>query len=188
MKQHGAPEYHFFPSDSAKVIKQLGKDALLKHSKECSSSAISKFGRRAPISMVKSADSFIPTWDKRRSRPQPSTSWAQDQWWSTSYRCHALALLLGATPNELMAELYGKATGNALGRGGSMHFYHRPDSGRIWHRRRASPYWNRRCLYYQISKKKDEVSVCFMGDGAVAQGAFTNRSIWQLFGIFLASM
>ena len=42
---------------------------------------------------------------------------------TTSYRCHALALLLGATPNELMAELYGRATGNAKGRGGSMHFY-----------------------------------------------------------------
>ena len=33
----------------------------------------------------------------------------EDQWWITSYRCHALALLLGATPNELMAELYGRA-------------------------------------------------------------------------------
>ena len=28
-----------------------------------------------------------------------------EQWWSTSYRCHALALLLGASPNALLAEL-----------------------------------------------------------------------------------
>ena len=47
----------------------------------------------------------------------------RDQWWATSYRCHALALLLDVNPKELMAELYGKATGNALGRGGSMHFF-----------------------------------------------------------------
>ena len=44
-------------------------------------------------------------------------------WYSTTYRCHALALLLGATTDELMAELYGRETGNAKGRGGSMHFY-----------------------------------------------------------------
>ena len=25
-----------------------------------------------------------------------------DQWWATTYRCHALALLLGASPNELL--------------------------------------------------------------------------------------
>ncbi|QLH37525.1 MAG: hypothetical protein HWD61_05305 [Parachlamydiaceae bacterium] len=46
-----------------------------------------------------------------------------ENWWITSYRCHALALLLGATPNEIMAELYGRAAGNAKGRGGSMHLY-----------------------------------------------------------------
>ncbi len=46
-----------------------------------------------------------------------------DNWFITSYRCHALALLLGATPNEIMAELYGRETGNAKGRGGSMHMY-----------------------------------------------------------------
>ncbi len=47
----------------------------------------------------------------------------QENWYIGFYRCHALALLLGATPEELMAELYGKATGNAQGRGGSMHLY-----------------------------------------------------------------
>src|SRR5690606_14005234 len=44
-------------------------------------------------------------------------------WFTTTYRCHALALLLGVSPNEAMAELYGKKTGNALGRGGSMHLF-----------------------------------------------------------------
>src|SRR4051812_26652605 len=41
----------------------------------------------------------------------------------TSYRCHAQALLLGLDPKELMAELFGKITGNVRGKGGSMHFF-----------------------------------------------------------------
>ena len=41
----------------------------------------------------------------------------------TSYRCHAQALLCDIDPNELMAELYGKVTGNVRGKGGSMHFF-----------------------------------------------------------------
>ena len=47
----------------------------------------------------------------------------KNNWWAASYRCHGLALLLGATPKEIMAELYGRSTGNAKGRGGSMHLY-----------------------------------------------------------------
>ena len=47
----------------------------------------------------------------------------QDHWYVGFYRCHALAYLLGASPYEIMAELYGKETGNAKGRGGSMHLY-----------------------------------------------------------------
>jgi pyruvate dehydrogenase E1 component alpha subunit len=39
----------------------------------------------------------------------------------TSHREHGLLLLLGITPNALMAELYGKETGCNKGKGGSMH-------------------------------------------------------------------
>lgn len=39
----------------------------------------------------------------------------------TSHREHGLLLGLGITPNELMAELYGKVTGSNKGKGGSMH-------------------------------------------------------------------
>jgi pyruvate dehydrogenase E1 component alpha subunit len=41
----------------------------------------------------------------------------------TAYRDHAHALLLGATMNEVMAELYGKGTGLVKGKGGSMHLF-----------------------------------------------------------------
>ena len=41
----------------------------------------------------------------------------------TAYRDHAHALLLGSTPKEVMAELYGKGTGLVKGKGGSMHLF-----------------------------------------------------------------
>ena len=41
----------------------------------------------------------------------------------TAYRDHGHALAVGMNPNELMAELYGKATGCSKGKGGSMHFF-----------------------------------------------------------------
>lgn len=42
----------------------------------------------------------------------------------TAYRDHAHALLLGSTPREIMAELYGKGTGLVKGKGGSMHLFY----------------------------------------------------------------
>jgi pyruvate dehydrogenase E1 component alpha subunit len=42
----------------------------------------------------------------------------------TAYRDHAHALLQGADPNAVMAELYGKGTGLVKGKGGSMHLFH----------------------------------------------------------------
>src|SRR3954469_4205269 len=38
----------------------------------------------------------------------------------TTYRCHGLGLTLGLPPKEGMAELFGKVTGCARGKGGSM--------------------------------------------------------------------
>jgi pyruvate dehydrogenase E1 component alpha subunit len=107
----------------------------------------------------------------------------KEQWWVTSYRCHALALLLGATPDELMAELYGRSTGNAKGRGGSMHFFtdrllggHGIVGGQI-------PIGTGAAFALKY-KKEPGVSVCFMGDGAVAQGAFHESlnlaALWNL--------
>jgi len=108
----------------------------------------------------------------------------QNNWYATSYRCHALALLLGATPNELMAELYGRSTGNAKGRGGSMHFFterllggHGIVAGQV-------PIATGAGFSLKYKGIKNEVSVCFLGDGAVPQGAFHESlnlaSLWDL--------
>ncbi len=91
----------------------------------------------------------------------------------TSYRDHAFALLRGAPPGAVMAELYGKATGLARGKGGSMHLF---DVGRGFYGgygivgghiplALGAAY----ALRYQGS---DRVCLCFLGDGAMNTGAF----------------
>src|ERR1700759_382181 len=41
----------------------------------------------------------------------------------TAYRCHGHMLACGMSPKEVMAELTGRATGAAHGKGGSMHMF-----------------------------------------------------------------
>ena len=91
----------------------------------------------------------------------------------TAYRCHGHALAVGMSMNECMAELYGKATGCSRGKGGSMHFF-APDKN----------YWGGHGivagqtplglgLAYGIKYKGLKgAALCFLGDGAVNQGAF----------------
>lgn len=106
-----------------------------------------------------------------------------DNWWTNTYRCHALALLLGVSVESAMAELYGKKSGNVGGRGGSMHLFterllggHGIVGGGVPIAAGAA-----------FSSKylgKTMLSVCFIGDGAVAQGAFHESlnlaSLWDL--------
>lgn len=110
-------------------------------------------------------------------------------WYVGFYRCHALALLLGATPNELMAELYGRVTGNAKGRGGSMHLYTDRMLGGFAIVGGHLPIATGAAFSIKYLNKKDEVAVCFLGEGAVAQGAFHESlnlaSLWDLPVIFI---
>ncbi len=91
----------------------------------------------------------------------------------TSYRDHAHALLRGTPPGAVMAELYGKATGIAKGKGGSMHLF---DVARGFYGgygivgahiplATGAAY----ALRYQGS---DRVLLCFLGDGAMHSGSF----------------
>ncbi|MDN3507817.1 MAG: thiamine pyrophosphate-dependent enzyme, partial [Simkaniaceae bacterium] len=106
-----------------------------------------------------------------------------ENWWLTTYRCHALALLMGVTPDEAMAEFYGKETGIAKGRGGSMHLCHDRMLGGygIVGGHLPAAAGAAFSLKYQ---KKDGVAVGFLGDGASVQGAFHETmnlaSLWDL--------
>jgi pyruvate dehydrogenase E1 component alpha subunit len=104
--------------------------------------------------------------------------------WATTYRCHALALLLGATANECMAELFGKVTGNAKGRGGSMHFYTDRMFGGSGIVGGQWPLGAGLAFSLKYKGISDEVSLCFGGDGSVMQGTFHESmnlaSLWKL--------
>lgn len=112
-----------------------------------------------------------------------------NNWYIGFYRCHALALLLGATPKELMAELYGRATGNAKGRGGSMHLYTDRMLGGFAIVGGHLPIATGAAFSIKYLNKKDEVALCFLGEGAVAQGAFHESlnlaSLWDLPVVFI---
>lgn len=116
-------------------------------------------------------------------------AFGKKNWYIGFYRCHALALLLGATPHELMAELYGRATGNAKGRGGSMHLYTERMLGGFAIVGGHLPIAAGAAFSLKYQKKKDEIAICFLGEGAAAQGAFHESlnlaSLWNLPVIYI---
>ncbi len=91
----------------------------------------------------------------------------------TAYRDHAHALFRGAAPGAVMAELFGKATGLAKGKGGSMHLFdvargfyggYGIVGGHIPLATGAAF-----ALRYQ---QADRICLCFLGDGAMNSGSF----------------
>jgi pyruvate dehydrogenase E1 component alpha subunit len=103
----------------------------------------------------------------------------------TAYRCHAHAIASGMGMNECMAELFGKVTGCSEGKGGSMHFF-APDKN----------YWGGHGIvggqtplglglaYGMKYQGKAGSCLCYLGDGAVNQGAFhESLNIAALFDI-----
>ena len=178
-----AVEYHFFKSDSKAVIKKLGKERLLQCLKQML--LVRNFEIRAEGAYLqgKVGGFFHSYMGQEAIQTSAVDIMGKEQWWITSYRCHALALLLGATPNELMAELFGRATGNAKGRGGSMHFYTETLLGGFGIVAGQVPIATGAAFTMKYLKKKG-VAVCFLGDGAVAQGSFHESlniaSLWNL--------
>jgi pyruvate dehydrogenase E1 component alpha subunit len=91
----------------------------------------------------------------------------------TAYRCHGHALSVGMSMNECMAELFGKATGCSKGKGGSMHFF-APDKN-FWggHGIVAGQTPLGLGLAYGVKYLgREGCCLCYLGDGAVNQGAF----------------
>ncbi len=174
---------HFFSSNKKEIVAALGKERLI----DCLEQMllIRNFEVRAEAAYLqgKIGGFFHAYIGQEAIQTAALAVMGKDQWWTTSYRCHALALLLGATPNELMAELYGKVTGNARGRGGSMHFYTDRMLGGFGIVGGQIPIATGAAFTCKYLKKK-EISICFLGDGAVAQGAFHESlnlaALWNL--------
>jgi pyruvate dehydrogenase E1 component alpha subunit len=92
----------------------------------------------------------------------------------TAYRDHGHALAVGMGMNECMAELFGKATGCSRGKGGSMHFF-APDK-HYWGGHGIVAGQTPLGLGLAFALKYKGIhgcAVCFLGDGAVNQGVFS---------------
>jgi pyruvate dehydrogenase E1 component alpha subunit len=108
----------------------------------------------------------------------------------TSYRDHAQALAKGVSANACMAELYGKATGCSKGKGGSMHFFDKSKGMMGGHGIVGGQIpLGAGLAFAEKYLGTDNVNVCFMGDGAVRQGAlnetFNMAMLWKLPVIFV---
>ncbi|MEM9083771.1 MAG: thiamine pyrophosphate-dependent enzyme [Planctomycetota bacterium] len=104
----------------------------------------------------------------------------------TAYRDHGHALAWGMHPNTCMAEMYGKQAGCAKGKGGSMHMFDKPNNlfgghGIVGAQNPlglglafAARYENE-VIGKAINARGDapakRVALCFLGDGALNQGA-----------------
>jgi 2-oxoisovalerate dehydrogenase E1 component len=108
----------------------------------------------------------------------------------STHRGHGHALAKGMPPRELMAELFGRATGCSRGRGGSMHLFS-PEIGMMGTSGIVGPCILQACGGGYSSKllQDGRVAVAFFGDGAVNNGAFHEglnmASIWKLPAIFV---
>lgn len=192
MKRQAPVKYAFFPSNASKVISELGKETLLEQLQKML--LIRNFEIRAEASYLqgKIGGFFHSYIGQEAIQTAAVLAMGIEQWWATSYRCHALALLLGATPEELMAELFGRKTGNAMGRGGSMHFFTENLLGGFGIVGGQIPIATGAAFTIKYLKSVDalkdrsnrDVAVCFFGEGAVAQGAFHESlnlaSLWDL--------
>lgn len=108
----------------------------------------------------------------------------------TAYRDHAHPIGKGMHPKYVMAELFAKATGCSKGKGGSMHMFsaeyrffggHGIVGGQI-------PL-GAGIAFAEKYKGTKNVTLCYMGDGAVRQGAlhetFNMAMLWKLPVIFI---
>jgi pyruvate dehydrogenase E1 component alpha subunit len=108
----------------------------------------------------------------------------------TAYRDHGLALSKGVSADSCMAELYGKATGAAKGKGGSMHFFGVDVKFFGGHGIVGAQIGTGAGLAFaEKYKGTDNVCLTFFGDGAARQGFlhenFNLAILWKLPVVFI---
>ena len=116
---------------------------------------------------------------------------------SSTYRDHVHALSAGVPAKEVMAELFGKATGCSKGRGGSMHMFsaeHRLLGGYAFVAEgipvaSGAAFQSKYRREVLGDKTADQVTACFFGDGAANNGQFFETlnmaALWKLPIIFV---
>jgi pyruvate dehydrogenase E1 component alpha subunit len=111
---------------------------------------------------------------------------------SSTYRDHVHALSAGVPAREVMAELFGKATGCSKGRGGSMHIFSAEHNllGGYAFVAEGIPVATGAAFASKYRRealgdpKADQVTACFFGDGAANNGQFFEclnmAALWKL--------
>jgi len=108
----------------------------------------------------------------------------------TGYRDHGLAIAKGVSAKSCMAELYGKATGCAKGKGGSMHFFGKDVNFFGGHGIVGAQIGTGAGIAFaEKYKGTDHVCLTYFGDGAARQGmvneVFNMAMTWKLPVIFI---
>ncbi|MCE0497928.1 MAG: pyruvate dehydrogenase (acetyl-transferring) E1 component subunit alpha [Methylacidiphilales bacterium] len=108
----------------------------------------------------------------------------------TAYRDHAHALVRGVDPKACMAELFGKITGCSRGKGGSMHFFGVEKHFYGGHGIVGSQIpLGTGLAYAQKYLGTNRVTLAYMGDGAINQGAVYESmnlaALWKLPVIYI---
>ncbi|TAF31833.1 MAG: pyruvate dehydrogenase (acetyl-transferring) E1 component subunit alpha [Cytophagales bacterium] len=110
--------------------------------------------------------------------------------WITAYRDHAHPLGLGTSARGVMAELFGKSTGCSKGKGGSMHIFDKEHNFIGGHGIVGGQVpLGAGLAFAEKYSGTNNLCMCYMGDGAVRQGAFheaLNMAMtWKLPVIFV---
>ena len=114
----------------------------------------------------------------------------KDDYVLTSYREHAHAIAKGMSPESVMAELYGKATGCSKGKGGSMHMFDKEVNFLGGHAIVGGQIPLATGVAFASKYKgTDQVTLCYFGEAAVNQGAFHESlnmaQLWKLPCIYI---
>jgi pyruvate dehydrogenase E1 component alpha subunit len=107
-----------------------------------------------------------------------------------TYREHGHALLKGMSARKVMAEMYGKVTGCSRGRGGSMHLFDKENGFYGGNAIVGGGFPT--AIGLALADKmldRDRVSVCFFGEGAMAEGEWHESmnlaQLWNLPVLFV---
>ena len=109
----------------------------------------------------------------------------QDDYITSTHRGHGHCVAKGASPDRMFAELLGKEAGYCRGKGGSMHIAD-PATGNLGANAivAGSAGIATGAAFSAKSLGKDQVAVCFFGEGALGQGVVYEvmnlAALWKL--------
>ncbi|MFN2565222.1 MAG: pyruvate dehydrogenase (acetyl-transferring) E1 component subunit alpha [Gemmatimonadaceae bacterium] len=108
-----------------------------------------------------------------------------DDYVITTYRDHGQAIARGISARAVMAELFGRVTGCARGKGGSMHLFDRNANFLGGHGIVGAHVALGTGIAFAIKYRGgDQVCICFMGESVVNTGAFHEAlnmaGLWKL--------